>query len=241
MVDKTPPQEMYKYLIERAIPESLEKIELTDYSRKILAKDFLYREYRRLGVLEWHLHGDVPLYKQHLKTALKYERERFTEAHQKDPTIWYYCPGEYARTALRTGDFAYAKSYSTFLDDHRDPTYEVRKPWEYYVLMHLLLGRYEEGFNKNMANLKKTYDTKIYEPIRPEYSLYEAIAEAHEEKFHKHLEHLARTHKPIARLFVDYEDRLLCLKGIALCNLALGRGMKVDFDHPFVPQALLGA
>lgn len=240
MVKEKSPQEKYDYLINRAIPESLVDLKSTSYDDVVFTKMMLYVEYRRLAVLEWHLHKDVEKYKSHLKTALQYERERFIEVHQKNPSILYQCSGGYTDTALLTGDFDYAQAYATFIDNHLHPKPDAPEPWGYYVKMYLLLGHYEDVLEINMAKLKKSYDRKMYEKIRPHYGMYEALVEKDASKFHTHLEQLAKTHKGTGNLFGDYEDKLLCLKGLAFSNLALGRGMKIDFDHPFVPRALQG-
>jgi hypothetical protein len=237
MVDKTPPLEMYEFITKTGIDMDLEFVK----EGLISSKGGLYSSYRTLAVLEWHLHKDKEKFKEHLKTALAYERERFTEAHAANPNIWYHCSGGYSDTALMTGDFAYAQQYSTFLDDHLHPKPDALEPWGYYITMYLILGRYEDILDFNMAKLKKSYERKMYEKIRPEYGLYEALVNKDTASFHSHLEQLAKTHKGTGNLFVNYEDRLLCVTGLALTNLALGRGMNIDFDHPFVPKALMGA
>jgi hypothetical protein len=107
--------------------------------------------------------------------------------------------------------------------------------------MYLISGRYKDTVEQNLVKLKKMYDIKAYERVRPEYGLYEALVNNDTTSFHSHLEQLAKTHKGTGNLFVNYEDRLLCVTGLALTNLALGRGMNIDFDHPFVPKALMGA
>jgi hypothetical protein len=237
MVKEKTPQEMYEFIIHESIPGHLNYIK----EGMLSSKGSLYTRYRTLAVLEWHLHQDKEKFKAHLKTALAYERERFTEFHAENPTIWYQCPTNFARTTLLTGDFSYAQTYSVFLDDHHDPKADVFEPWTYYVLMYLLLGRYEDVLEFNMDKLKKSYERKMYEKIRPRYGLYEALVNKDTVSFHSHLEQLAKTHKGTGNLFLDYEDRLLCVTGLALTNLALGRGMNIDFDHPFVPRALMGA
>jgi hypothetical protein len=241
MVKEKTPQETYNFIIDQGIPESLDNTKLDNFYQRISARGYLYSDYRQLAVLEWHLHKDAGKYREYLKTALAYERERFIEVHENNPTIWYHFPGGYAETALLTGDFTYAQKYSAFLDDHHDQKAEIRKPWGYYVKMYLLLGRYKDTLETNIIKLKKTYDTKSYERVRSEYGLYEALVENDTVKFHTNLEQLAKTHKGTGNLFLDYEDRFLCLSGLALSNLAIGLGMKIDFDHPFVPRALLGA
>ncbi|MFN9115985.1 MAG: Imm49 family immunity protein [Bacteroidota bacterium] len=241
MTREKTPIEKYEFITKISLPEELEEANSPNVDDRTFAKDSLYSDYRQLAVLEWHLHKDAGKYREYLKTALAYERERFIEVHENNPTIWYHFPGGYAETALLTGDFTYAQKYSAFLDDHHDQKAEIRKPWGYYVKMYLLLGRYKDTLETNIIKLKKTYDTKSYERVRSEYGLYEALVENDTVKFHTNLEQLAKTHKGTGNLFLDYEDRFLCLTGLALSNLAIGLGMKIDFDHPFVPRALLGA
>jgi hypothetical protein len=236
MSDKTPPKEMYEFIINTSIPNHMEYVKEGSLS----SKGSLYTRYRTLAVLEWYLHKDKEKFKDHLKTALRYERERFIEVHKDNPNIWYHCSGTYIRTALLTGDFSYAKDYGIFVDDHNHKKPSSFEPWGYYILVYLLVGRYKDTLDFNMTKLKKSYDKKMYEKIRSEYGLFEALVEKDSGKFNQHLEQLATTHKGKGSLFLDYEDQLLCIDGLALSNLAIGLGMTVTVDHPFVPQALMG-
>ena len=237
------PQEQFKRYTEERIPEDILNIQSNNSSIAIMALSHLYSDYRFLAVLEWHLHGAGEKFREHMKTALDYERKRFMDSKSQRPEILFDTPIGFIFDALNTGDEVFAREYTQFLDDNHD---YASKPsahpanWLYRCLIALVVDRNLDQFPVFLEKLKKGYSTQKYGKLYPYALAIEAIWARDSVTFNEQMTVIAETHRKMLRsIFDDYEDKLLCLRGLALCNLARMKGMTVSIDHPYIPKKLI--
>jgi hypothetical protein len=146
--------------------------------------------------------------------------------------------------ALNSGDWEFASDYIQFLDNHHDydtkPTSHSAN-WLYRCLVSLALNRYEDEWNVFIEKLKKGYSTKKYGKLYPLALMLEAIWNNDEKVFNNQAHIFAASYKSMTRgIFPDWEDKLLNLWGLGICNLAVMKGLKVTIDHQYLPKELIG-
>ena len=237
------PQEQFKRYTEELTPLDLSRIQSNDSASVLLGLRYLYKDYRKLAVLEWHLHGDAGNFRDHMKTALDYEFKSFMESKSQRPEILFDTPIGLIFDALNTGDEVFAREYTQFLDDNLNDKKKSRTHEDNALTMCgivLVSGRYEEQFPIFIEKLKKGYSSKRWIKLYPYALAIEAIWARDSVTFNEQMTVIAETHRKMLRsIFDDYEDKLLCLRGLALCNLARMKGMTVSIDHPYIPKKLI--
>lgn len=240
---KMSPQEKWVQYAEELIPADLVGIRSENVSERTFALRGLYYGYRKLATLEWHLHKDAELFREYNKKAVEYDIKRFKDSKEKEPDIAFQSPYAKLLDTISAGNESFSKETTIFVDDNHD--YKSKPiahlaPWLYRCLVALVLDRNADQWEFFMEKLKKAFSTKQYGKLYPYALLLEAIWTKNETLFHEQIQIVADTHKKLTRsIFDDYEDKLLCLWGIALCNLAKMKGMKIEFDHPFIPKELI--
>ncbi len=238
---KDTPQEEYVF-VNKSIEGHLKKSQ--ESSDRLMALGSLYTRYRTLSALEWHLHQDADKFKEYIKEAVNYRANCFIECNKVNPSnrsnTSFLDP---LFDSISTGEETYTKGFFTIVDDNYD--YEEKPSshpadWLYRCLVALVLGRNIEYWDEFSEKLKKGYSVQKRLKLYPYALLLEAIWTKNEALFHEQIQIVADTHKKLTRsIFEDYEDKLLCLWGIALCNLAKMKGMTIEFDHPFIPKELI--
>jgi hypothetical protein len=241
---KMSPQEKWVQYAEELIPADLVGIRSENVSERTFALRGLYYGYRKLATLEWHLHQDSGLFRECMKKAITYRTTCFEECNKINPinrsNTSFLGP---LFDSISTGDESCTKSFFIIVDDNYD--YKTKPDahpadWLYRCLVALVLGRNADQWDIFMEKLKKGYSVQKRLKLYPYALLLEAIWTKNETLFHEQIQIVADTHKKLTRsIFDDYEDKLLCLWGIALCNLAKMKGMKIEFDHPFIPKELI--
>jgi hypothetical protein len=233
------PEEMYDLSVNRLIPDELERLK----TNRISSLGSLYTRYRTLATLEWHLHKNAEQFREYMKKAVEYDIKRFKDSKTRCPENLFQSKYSLLLDVLCTGDESFSKETTIFVDDNHD--YKSKPiahlaPWLYRCLVALVLERNADQWEFFMEKLKKAFSTKQYWKLYPYALLLEAIWTKNDTLFHEQLQIVADTHKKLTRsIFDDYEDKLLCLWGIALCNLAKMKGMRIEFDHPFIPKELI--
>ena len=234
------PQEKWVQYAEELIPADLVSIRSENVSERTFALRGLYYGYRKLATLEWCLHKDAELFREYMKEAIQY----FLEWVKQDETVIFYPPSlVQLLDVLNTGNVSLIKEFIEYVDDHFD--YKTKPDahpadWLYRCLVALILGRNADQWDFFIEKLKKGYSVQKRLKLYPYGLLLEAIWTQNEDLFHEQIQIIAETHKKLTRsIFDDYEDKLLCLWGIALCNLAKIKGLRIEFDHPFIPKELI--
>lgn len=241
MLWKQTPIEMYDRVKNKSIPDELEYLK-GEYP--ISANRNLAADYKFLGVLEYVLHKDVAKYQENMDLSFEYRcaeieeckklREGYTVGDARNEwLIWSLLSKrpQHAQTIARIHHELYPVPQT--------PRMDVNVGW-YLVFRGLILGVEEEKLGGYMEDLKKSLLSKRASGFAPYADLLDAIFKKDEDMFCKVLLQIADDHQKNARkLFDDYDDQQLCLRGISYCHLAQIRGMKIDFDHPMVPRALI--
>jgi hypothetical protein len=234
------PREMYDLRVLKWIPYHVDKIK-TDL---LSACGYLYYEYRKLAVLEWNLNKDAYKFTKCIKESVNYSVKQMQTILTVNPNATRY-QSEFTLVfdALCTGEELFAKETSLFVDDNTD---YHKKPsshpadWLYRCIVALVLERNTDQWDMFLEKLKKGYSVQKRLKLYPYALLLEAIWNKDTALFHEQIRIVADTHMKLTRsIFDDYEDKLLCLWGIALCNLARMKGMKIEFDHPLIPKELI--
>ena len=237
-----PIEEAYKNLKEDHIPSTLARMNDENCTFRTAEKDTLAGLYQKLGVLEYHLHQDTKLFREHAKTGLEYRQAFYNEVLQKDPNMKTYGYEE-IMDSLLVQNFEEVKEWTTFVDDHYDYSGKPNHiaDWLYRILVAFILGRGMENIEMFLEKIKKGYSTKQYQKLYPYGLMLEAIYKNDSELFHEQLPIITSTHKKMLRSIIgdSWKDRVLCLWGIAFCNLVRMKGMTITFDHPLIPQELI--
>lgn len=235
------PQEMYASRINEWIPWHIEELK----TNKISACGSLYFEYRKLAVLEWHLHRDAEKFKEYMRVAVEYEQKGFlaTLVEVPDNKMYTSCLSQIF-DAMSSGDEELLKSYVTMSDDHF--AYDLKRPLEpettlYKSLVALTIGRETKLFEQLMENLKNGYSVKSRIKLYPLALIIEAIWNRDKTTLNEQLQIFAEGYKKMQRSYYpDYEDQFLALDAIALSTFASMKGLKVTIDHPMLPKELIG-
>ena len=234
------PQEQWERYSNEYIPYHLDKLKSDKSLDVVSGLGGLSSGHKILSVLEWHLHKDAEKFREYMKEAIRY----FLEWVKQDETVIFYPPSlVQLLDVLNTGNVSLIKEFIEYVDDHFD--YKTKPDahpadWLYRCLVALVLGRNADQWEFFIEKLKKGYSVQKRLKLYPYALLLEAIWTKNETLFHEQLQIIAETHKKLTRsIFDDYEDKLLCLWGIALCNLAKMKGLRIEFDHPFIPKELI--
>jgi hypothetical protein len=240
MKQKTP-YEMYESRVNEWIPWHLDELKTNFVS----ACGSLYFEYRKLAVLEWHLHRDAAKFKEYMKLAVEYHQKGFQATLVEVPNNKMYTtclPVMF--DAMSSGDEALLRSYISLADDHF--VYDQKRPLEpettlYKSLVAITIGRETEAFDQLMEKLKKGYSVKSRHKLYPLALIIEAIRNRDETTINEQLQVFVDGYKKMQRSYYpDYEDQFLCMRGISYASLAIMKGLKVRMDHPMAPKELIG-
>lgn len=237
------PQEVYENNIKKWIPKYLGKIE-NDPSDS-LSMSFLSTLYRELAVLEWYLHKDVEKFKEYMKISVDYDQKRFedilTRTPKRETNAMWITP---MLCAMSSADVKMMQQpYIEFVDDHfeQKPGHAHKDNSLYTCLVILATGRHQDLWESSLAHLKKSYDCKKWIKLYPIALMLEAIWNKDAKVFNEQAQVFANSYKSMTLgIFSDYEDELLSLWGLGICNLAVMKGMKVTIDHLYVPKELIG-
>ncbi|QOL19454.1 Imm49 family immunity protein [Candidatus Bodocaedibacter vickermanii] len=239
------PQEQYERYQKKIIPEYFMDMESENVSKRLNSLHGLYSGYKFLGILEWYLHKDSKKFKEYMKTAVEYDKDSFLYSKEIRPSNKTSTACLSAMfDALNSGNEDLVKSYFTMVDDYYDyDTKPTSHPanWLYRCLVVLALNRYENQWSVFIEKLKKGYSTKQYGKLYPLALMLEAIWNKDEMVFNEQAQIFADSYKSMTRgIFPDYEDKLLSLWGLGICNLAEMKGLKVTIDHQYLPKELIG-
>jgi hypothetical protein len=236
--------EMYEFIVNKSIPDHINQIDNGTSIRKLSSLGSLSPRYRQYATLAWHLHEDAKKFKECMKIATEYEHRWFVSTLPQRPNNKYDTPCQLVFDALNTGDWNFACDYIQYLDDHHDydtkPTNHSAN-WLYRCLASLALNRYEDQWSVFIDKLKKGYSTKKYGKLYPLALMLESIWNNDEKVFNDQAHIFAASYKSMTRgIFPDYEDKLLSLWGLGICNLAVMKGLKVTIDRQYLPKELIG-
>lgn len=237
--------EQYERYQNKIIPEYLIDVTSANINKKLISLQGLYSGYKLLGILEWYLHKDAKKFNEFVRKAVEYDKESFLYSKE-------IRPANKTSTAclspmfdvLNGGSKELVRSYFAMVDDNFD--YETKPTshsanWLYRCLVTLTLNRYEDQWGVFIEKLKKGYLTKQYGKLHPLALMLEAIWNKDEVVFNEQAQIFADSYKSMTRgIFPDYEDKLLSLWGLGICNLAAMKGLKVAIDHQYMPKELIG-
>jgi hypothetical protein len=237
--------EMYEFVVNKSIPDHINQIDNGTSIQKVSSLGSLSTRYRQYAALEWYLHRDARKFREYMKIAVEYDIDGFLyskEIRPKNKTSTACLSSMF--DALSSGNTELVTSYFTMVDNHFDydtkPTTHSAN-WLYRCLVSLALNRYEDQWNVFIEKLKKGYSTKQYGKLYPLAVMLEAIWNNDEVMFNEQAQLFANSYKSMTRgIFPDYEDKLLSLWGLGICNLAVIKGLKVKIDHQYMPKELIG-
>jgi hypothetical protein len=239
-------EELYDRFLNQHISEDMLDYKSDDPDKNHTGCRALSYNYYLLSSLEWYLYKSSFKFFDYMKKSVDFKKMDYELCKKNNPNFKTYYPMSEVLMSLSSGDKKLINIFSVFLDDNHD--YDEKPsshpaPWLYRCLIVLVLDRYNDQFPTFMEKLKKGYSTKKWGKLMPYAELIDAIWTRDEVAFHTTLETLANTHKSMLRgLFSDeIEQKLLCLWGIGLCQLARIKGMNIDFDHEYIPRELISA
>jgi hypothetical protein len=238
-------EEIYQRYINEDIPNNLNKILIDNHRDKFDAVSALINGYSMLAILEWHLHEKLDKYFAFMSKSAEYaiqENNMLIAYNPKRSLGGIEDPCFYA---LCSGQEQVVREYYNFVDDHFDYKEKPSKhpaDWLYRVLVVLATGRYEQEMDGFLEKLIAGYSTKTWSKLMPLGLMLDAIWHKKIEQFHKAVEQIAKDHKRMiwTRYCEGVEYEVLSIRAIAICQLARMRGMKIEFDHPYIPKELIG-
>jgi hypothetical protein len=242
MINPTP-KDLLKRYVSELIPDHLTKLCSSIDWVKVSAMGSLSNEYYTLAILEWHLHSDAAKYKEYMKVSVNYDQKRFEYLLSQKPETQCQSPITRIFVSLNSGDSDLTSQYVQFLDDHHNNNIRPTHPadWMYRCLIVLVLNRQLNEWKVFIDKLKKAYSTKKWSKLYPLALMLEAIWDKDEVVFNEQAQLFASSYKSMTRgIFSDYEDKLLSLWGLGICNLAAMKGLKITIDHQFIPRELIG-
>ncbi|MDF2966042.1 MAG: Immunity protein 49 [Rickettsiaceae bacterium] len=244
MVDFEQKKDFYNRLIKEYIPQELENLNSED--RGIYRNNLqeLSEDYFILASLEYGLfhnidkcREDLNLFKEY---SLKYIKARVTDVPTKYSATFF----AEMLYALCTGDPDFYLEYIRLLDGHADYDEKPSKhgaDWMHRALAWMILERNLDKVPDALEKAKASFNPKgQYKAMYPYVLMLEAIWEKDEKKFYENLELAAKKYsRQINGTFDEPQDTFLCWYGIGLCQLAKHKGMKINFDHKYIPAELI--
>ncbi len=235
--------DFYNRLIKELIPEELKETESKNKDFAFQAKLRLSDSYLSLANLEYGLFNNIEKCKENIE-YFKYYNLEFIKKGINEPsgerfsTTHFY----WVLNALATGDTNYFLKLTKLIDDNADYNETPRKHgafWFYRVLAWMILERNLEYIPDALERAKASFNEKgKYKSMNPYVMMSEAIWNKDEARFHEYLEIAAKKYGRQKVFEMPYE-KYISWAGLGLCHLAKYRGMKVEFDHKYIPAALI--
>ena len=208
----------------------------------------LSSDYPTIAIWEWHLFERLEHFTDYMAKSAECEMLMIRTYNKinpefvgnpayralEDPMFYVLCSGQ--EEAIR--------EYYTFVDDLYDYREEPKYMacWYYRILVGLTIGRQKEKLSYFVEQMLHIVENKRGgKRMVPYARMLEAIIKRDEAGFHAALSEAARKYKSAIwkEPFVGAQFELLNLRAIPLCQLALMHGIKVEFDHPYVPKEIL--
>jgi len=237
---------IYQRDINEYIPNYLEKLSDTSRRDRVSIALMLSNFIAETGILEWHLYERQDKYFMRMTESAQYATQANQMRIEKLPQAKLGGIEDAMFYALCSGQEQIVRDYYNFVDDHFDYKEKPTKhpaPWLYRSLVVLATGRYEQEMDGFLEKLIAGYSTKTWSKLMPLGLMLEAIWHNKIEQFHAAVEQIAKDHKRM--IWTRYYDggikyEVLSIRAIAICQLARLRGMKIEFDHPYIPKELIG-
>lgn len=236
--------EMEKNAYERTlayyIPSNIKRYQSGDINGvRGLIDDYLY-----LAGCEYGLFNNQEACKQNLE-KYKYYAELELEKRKELDLLWFSATVfEEQLVVLSTGDEKFFIKYLKFIDDNADYDEKPSKhgaPWTYRAIAWMVLGRNIDKIEDAISRAKLSFhEHGKYKAMYPYIMMLEAIWEKDEVKFHKFLQMAADKYsrQRIGTFSLPYQT-FIAYEALGWCQLAKFKGLKVDFDHKFIPRFLI--
>ncbi|EKK02631.1 hypothetical protein RBSH_02046 [Rhodopirellula baltica SH28] len=200
---------------------------------------------RFVGVAEFVLNGDAESFRQLLTESVSLTLALFDRAQASDSVSASYLSlirYQSVLDALAVGRFDLADRFATLLRGResldRSQVHKFDRMIAYSLLAVL-------GHDPNSADHTANFIDYCSAKGNQSYTGYavalDAIRQRDSQLLLDGLNAIIKSHRRLASsgIFNLKADELLCVWGLAICNLARHKGLKLDFDHELIPATLM--
>lgn len=198
---------------------------------------------RRISIFEYLIYRNVQKFKEYLTKSVKVGISLFNRYENGEPiaqSLVSLLAYKSIFDALAADDFKLAKDLAVAMLKNPEINNIKVHPLDFalsHALIAIILDTDDAG--SKLESFREQLSKKGNKSFKGFVDAFDAIQNRDNDAFTKSLDEIVKWHVQLKKGVFDHTlDAILCIWGIGLVNLALHKGMKVDFDNIIMPRVL---